>query len=275
MRARFFKLPSFVGVVLVCGFVAGACGSSSGEGSPQDEVRSTNSPAPASAQESAPSSSPAGTGATATFDDWFNGMERQSGPPPEMLGKTAGQWWRTVTGLEGPTSNDAWHERLERACAAPIWEHSAAAALADELIVADGGEPDGPAAIAEGRSLQEEAISVLWVMVNNGDWCAASFPLASLNVETWRNTTGLRGPTNLDVWNARLDRACAISDDDSDEWRRLAAELVEADGGDSADAARLDADVHSLQLMLRQAVMGRGPDGEPTPERRRTVHECP
>ena len=45
-----------------------------------------------------------------------------------------------MTGLDGPTSNRAWQERLEAACAAPIWEYAAAVDLAVEFVEADGGE---------------------------------------------------------------------------------------------------------------------------------------
>ncbi len=122
--------------------------------------------------------------------------------------------------------------------------------------------------------LREDAIAALWVTVNNGDWCAASFPPASLNVPTWRNNTGLWGPMDLDVWEARLDRACAIGDDDLEAWRRMAAEFLEADGGDPSDPSRLGGAVDALQLMLLQTVVGLGADGEPSPELMRNIHEC-
>ena len=180
-----------------------------------------------------------------------------------------------MTGLDGPASNSAWRERLDDACAAPIWQYNAAASLVDEFITADGGDPDAPAVLAGGRRLRDDAIWTLWTMVNNGDWCAASFPPASLNVDAWLNSTGLRGLIDLDAWLARLDRACAIGEDDIDEWRRLAAEFIEADGGDAADSARVNGAVGALRLMLRQQVrVSSGASDDPMDGTLVPVHAC-
>ena len=77
---------------------------------------------------------------TTTAVSWFNPSERQSGRSAEVLGDGASQSWAFLTGLDGPTSNRAWQERLEAACAAPIWEYAAAVDLAVEFVEADGGE---------------------------------------------------------------------------------------------------------------------------------------
>lgn len=206
---------------------------------------------------------------------WFNPSERLAGLPPDALGESASQWWRLITGLSGPRGNDAWHERLSAACAAPIWKHSAAAVLVDDLIKADGGDPDGGANQAGGRSLRADAILALWTMVNNGDWCADAFPPASLSVDLWRNQTGLRGPMDLVVWKARLDQACSIDDEDADSWKSLAAEFIHLDGGNADNPERLRGAVDALQLMLRQRYAeADGPNGEPMPGRSHLIHEC-
>lgn len=157
----------------------------------------------------------------------------------------------------------------------PIWENAAAADLVDGFISADGGDPEAPAAWPGGRSLRDDAIFALWTMVNNGDWCAASFPSASLYVVTWLNLTGLRGPVDLSVWESRLVRACSVGDEDIDEWRFVAAEFVDADGGDSADATRVDDAVDALRLMLRQQVRtGGDASGDSTDVTLVPVHAC-
>lgn len=229
---------------------------------------------PTNASTASPTLLPESTVAT-TAVSWFNPTVRQSGPAAEVIGDSAGRFWASVTGLDGPTSNGAWQERLEAACAAPIWDYAAAAELADGFVLADGGDPEAPASLPEGRSLRDEAIWALWTMVNNGDWCAASFPPASLHIATWLNLTGLRGPVDLAVWEHRLDRACSIGEEDVDEWRRLAAEFVEADGDDVADSASVDGAADALRLMLRQQVLI-GSDASDDPEDMTPVpvHAC-
>ena len=240
------RVPLLLLAVVACALAAYGCASSESE---SQQSTSAATVAPTSVPESA---------VTTTAVSWFSPMERQSGPPAELLGERASQSWAFLTGLDGPTSNSAWRERLEAACAAPIWEYAAAADLVDGFISADGGDPDGPAVLPDGLSLRDDAIFWLWTTVNNGDWCAASFPPASLHVGDWLGSTGFRGPVDLAVWDARLDRACSIGEEDIDGWRLLATEFVEADGGRTAEAARVDGAVSALQLALRQQVRIRG-----------------
>ncbi len=236
------RVPLLLLAAVACAVVAQGCASSEPE--PQQPT-SASTVAPTSILESAP---------TTTAVSWFSPLERQSGSPAELLGHNSSRFWADLTGLNGPTSNSAWRVRLEAACAAPIWEHAAAAELVDGFISADGGDPEAPAASPDGLSLRDDAIFVLWTMVNNGDWCAASFPPASLHVDNWLNSTGFRGPMDLAVWESRLDRACSIGEEDIDGWRLLATEFVEVDGGRRAEAARVDGAVGALQIMLRQQV---------------------
>ena len=68
-------------------------------------------------------------------------------------------WWDT-TGLRATIDEDVWAARLNRACNTPledpVWDRAIAAALAEEFIVEDGGEPS--------PELVEAGADALWRM---------------------------------------------------------------------------------------------------------------
>ena len=63
---------------------------------------------------------------------------------PPLPPGTRDIWW-DATGLQATIDEDVWASRLNRACNTPpedpVWDRVAAAALAAEFIVEDGGEP--------------------------------------------------------------------------------------------------------------------------------------
>ena len=63
---------------------------------------------------------------------------------PPLPPGTRDIWW-VATGLRATIDEDVWADRLNRACNTPpedpVWDRAAAAALAGEFIVEDGGEP--------------------------------------------------------------------------------------------------------------------------------------
>ena len=68
-------------------------------------------------------------------------------------------WW-DGTGLRATVNEDKWVDRLNQACNTPaddpMWDLSAAAALAEEFVIADGGEPTA--------DLLEAGAQALWHM---------------------------------------------------------------------------------------------------------------
>ena len=63
---------------------------------------------------------------------------------PPLRPGTREIWWE-ATGLRATVDEDVWASRLNRACNTPledpVWDRATAAALAEEFIVEDGGEP--------------------------------------------------------------------------------------------------------------------------------------
>ena len=78
----------------------------------------------------------------AQLDEWEDRIFWWVEPP--LLPRTREIWW-DATGLWVTIDEDEWAARLNRACNTPVedpvWDRSRAAALAEEFIVEDGGEP--------------------------------------------------------------------------------------------------------------------------------------
>ena len=78
---------------------------------------------------------------------------------PPLPPRTREIWWE-ATGLRATVDEDEWAARLNRACNTPledpVWDRASAAALAEEFIAEDGGEPS--------PELVEAGADALWRM---------------------------------------------------------------------------------------------------------------
>ena len=78
---------------------------------------------------------------------------------PPLLPRTREIWWE-ATGLKATIDENEWAARLNSACNTPledpVWDRSRAAALAEEFILEDGGEPS--------PELVEAGADALWRM---------------------------------------------------------------------------------------------------------------
>lgn len=77
--------------------------------------------------------------------------------------------WLFQIGLQGPSDLGEWQERLERVCDAPIWEAEAAARIATEFVLEDGGDPTQP-------EFLQAAVFALWSMARQPIVCGDRFP---------------------------------------------------------------------------------------------------
>ena len=89
----------------------------------------------------------------ARFDRMFWRVE------PPLPPRTRDIWWE-ATGLRATVDEDIWADRLNRACNTPVedpvWDEATAAALAEEFILEDGGQPS--------PELVQAAADALWQM---------------------------------------------------------------------------------------------------------------
>lgn len=207
-------------------------------------------PATSAVAVSEPESDPApSTSATVTPEP------RQSPAPIPANGNTAevvamrADLWQAFTGLDGPDHAHAWQDRVQRACQAPIWEHGPAEALAAELLREDGGDPDQPGPLPSSAGLLTDAVWALWMLAHAPQGCPGAFPPLASTVAVWHNTTGLRGPTALAEWRARLDRVCATPSG-SPDVELLATEFVNEDGA-AAEPGTVRNAVVALQVIAR------------------------
>ncbi len=166
-------------------------------------------------------------------------------------GSEAAFIWLANTGLKSDQDSTAWTERVNRACAAPIWEAPSAEMLAEIFIAEDGGDPYSQSPLYDGLDQRGAAIWTLWTLAHSNRGCLHLFPMSATFVENWLNQTGLRGPYDLSIWAERVERACDIVESASKAWRDLAIEFVEADLGDPNDPALVDRAVEALQIMAR------------------------
>lgn len=95
--------------------------------------------------------------ALALAGEWWDKMLWWVEPP--LRPRTREIWWE-ATGLRATIDEDVWAARLNRACNTPVedplWDRSTAAALAEEFILQDGGEPS--------PQLLDAATEALWRM---------------------------------------------------------------------------------------------------------------
>ncbi len=158
--------------------------------------------------------------------------------------------WGAFTGLTGPDSEQAWAERIRRACEAPLWEREAAETLAAEFVTADGGDPGKPHGLfPDSVDLLTDAVWALWMLATSPQGCPGDFPSLASSVLVWYNLTGMRGPTDLAAWRERLDRICATSADDEGA-QRLAEELVREDRSEVMDPNVLNV-LNAMRVVAR------------------------
>ena len=95
--------------------------------------------------------------ALALAGEWWDKLLWWVEPPLRF--RTREIWWE-ATGLRATIDEDLWAARLNRACNTPVedpvWDRSTAAALAEEFIIQDGGEPS--------PELLKAATEALWRM---------------------------------------------------------------------------------------------------------------
>lgn len=228
--------------VLLCVYITGCAAGSESESEP--------APATSAAAASEPESDPAPSTSTTVTPE-----SRQSPAPISANGATAevadmrAPMWQAFTGLEGPDDAHAWQDRVQRACHAPIWEQGPAETLAAELLREDGGDPDQPGPLPSSAGLLTDAVWALWMLAHAPQGCPDAFPPLASTVAVWHNTTGLRGPTALAEWRARLDRVCATPSDGPDV-EQLATEFVNEDGA-AAEPSTVKNAVVALQVIAR------------------------
>ncbi len=171
---------------------------------------------------------------------------------PAFVGMNS-QLWQSFTGLTG-TQEEAWVERVQRACDAPIWERSPAEALAAELIRSDGGDPEDFSPLMQDTTLLDAGVWVLWRLAySSPQGCPEAFPFPPLasTVLTWNNMTGLLGMTALAEWRTMLDRVCAVTPFGGPEAEQIATEFVTAVGAAVEPGTVMNA-VTALQVIVRQ-----------------------
>ena len=111
---------------------------------------------------------------------------------PPLPPGTRDIWW-DATGLRATIDEDRWADRLNRACNTPVedpvWDRAAAAELAEEFIVEDGGEPS--------PELVEAGADALWRMttVPLSGACPWHYPPGSFEPEFFEQMKEIRRAT--------------------------------------------------------------------------------
>ena len=159
--------------------------------------------------------------------------------------------WQAFTGLDRPIDQQVWQGRVQRACEAPVWEQGPAEALAVELLLEDGGDPGLQGPLPDSVDLLSDAVWALWMLAYSPEGCLDAFPPLAGTVSVWYTMTGLRGPTALAEWRARLDQMCAASLGGAADVELLATALVSDDSA-TVEPETVRNAVTALEVIARQ-----------------------